>query len=227
MENQVESDMVLGGLDAFLPMDTPQKDILSRVDDVMERAVNENNPDIAFKAMKGLLGVSQVSGIAFAKFIYVMSFQWEGFNRRGTFWENAEDEFGRKKITLERNYNVWAMLVSGDIPKEYCDKLKTMPIRCLIPISTLWKQGWEVEPHQWMMLANAPDPSTINKIIRDLKGVEPKKGAMTIEWDAEAKCITMWKNDIPHPVYLQFDENDEVIKAGLARLFSDGRAMEK
>jgi hypothetical protein len=37
----------------------------------------------------------------------------------------------------------------------------------------------------------------------------------------------MWKNDIPHPVYLQFDENDEIIKAGLARLFGDGRAMEK
>jgi hypothetical protein len=225
--NSVENDLVLGNLDVFLPVGKAQMEILSKVDEVVERSVAQNNPDIAFDAMNGLLGVSQVSGLAFAKFVYVMSFQWDGFNRRGTFFENAEEQFGRKEITLKRNYNVWEMLVSGDIPKEYCDKFKTMPIRCLIPIATMWKQKWEVEPHQWMMLANAPDPSTINKIIRGIKKKEPKKGSMTIEWDAEAKCITMWKNDIPHPVYLQFDENDEIIKAGLARLFGDGRAMEK
>jgi len=227
MNPQVENDMVLGGVDAFLPVASAQKAILSKVDEVMDRAVEEGNPSIAFNAMKGLLGVSQISGLAFAKFIYVMSFQWGNFKRRGTFWENAEEEFGRKEITLKRNYNVWDMLVDDKIPKDYREKLQNLPIRCLIPVATMWKQGWEVESNQWMKLANAPDPSTVNKIIREIKKKEPKKGALTIEWDAGEKTLTMWKNDVPHPVYLQYDETDEIILAGLARLFGDGRVLEK
>jgi len=227
MNNEPENDIVLGGIDAFTPVGKPQMAILSRVDEVMEKAVEEKNPDIAFDAMKGILGVSQISGIAFAKFIYVMSFQWKEFGRRGTFEENAEDEFGRKKITIKRNYNVWEMLVSGDIPKEYVDKFLTMPIRCLIPIATMWKQKWEVETHQWMKLANAPDPSTINKIIREIKNVEPKEGSLQIEYDAESKCITGWKNGEPHPVYLQYDEKDPVVTAMLERLLGGGKSLEK
>jgi len=227
MNNEPENDIVLGGLDAFLPLGKPQRDILSRVDDVMEEAVEQKNPDIAFSAMKGILGVSQISGIAFAKFIYVMSFQWKAFGRRGTFEENAEDEFGRKKVTIKRNYQVWEMLVSGDIPKEYSEKLKTMPIRCLIPIATMWKQGWEVETNQWMKLANAPDPSTVNKLIREIKGVEPKEGSLQIEWDSINHTITGWKNNEPHSIYLQYDENDLVVVSMLERLLGGGKALEK
>jgi hypothetical protein len=227
MKNEPENDIVLGGIDQFLPIGKPQQAILNRVDEVMEEAVEKKNPDIAFDAMKGLLGVSQVSGLAFAKFIYVMSFQWKAFGRRGTFEENAEEEFGRKKVTIKRNYQVWEMLVSGDIPKEYAEKLKTMPIRCLIPIATMWKQGWEVETDQWMKLANAPDPSTVNKIIREIKKVEPKEGSLQLEWDVDTKTVTGWKNGEPHPIYLQYDENDPVIPTMLARLFGDGKALEK
>jgi hypothetical protein len=113
------------------------------------------------------------------------------------------------------------MLVSGDIPKDYAEKIKLQPVRCLVSIGTMWKQGWEVEPHQWMMLSQAPDPSTVNKIIRAIKKKPAKKGSLQIEWDAEGKVLTMWENDTPHNVYLTFDENDESIQRGLARLFDD------
>ena len=228
MNNQPENDMVLGGIDAFLPIEKAQKDILDRVDGVMEDAVGKGDPSIAARAMKSLLGVSQISGLAFAKFIYVMSFQWGNFSqsKHQSFEEYACDEFGRVKTTIKRNYQVWEMLVSGDIPKEYAEKLKLMPIRCLIPIGNMWAQGWEIETNQWMKLANAPDPTTVNKIIREIKQVEPKKDSLQIEWSVENKSITMWQNSKPHFVYMQFDENDEVILKGLARIL-DGKALEK
>lgn len=221
MNNDPVNDLVMGGIDQFLPIKQAQKDILKRVDDVMAEAVEAGNPEVAFKAMEGLLGVSQISGIALSKFLYTMKYQWPNFNQRDSFFTVAEERFGRKEVTLKRNLRVWEMLVSDDIPKDYAEKFKTMPIRCLIPIANMWDQDWDVTSNQWMRLANAPDPATISKIIREIKGTEPKEGSMQIEFDTESKTLCVWKNNKPHNIYLTYDEDDEVIQAGLARLFSD------
>lgn len=227
MDNSTVNDIVIGGIDQFLPQEKLQRDIFERVDVIVGEAVESGNPSSAFGAMKSLLGISQISGIAFAKFVYVMKFQWGKFNQRDSFEASIEDNLGRGKKAVNDNYRVWEMLVSSDIPREYCDKLKTMPVRCLIPIANMWKQDWEISNAQWSRLANAPDPSTIGKIIREIKGKEPKKGSLQIEWMAEEKELTIWKDGRPHVVYLQFDEKDEVILAGLSRLMGDGRVMEK
>jgi hypothetical protein len=227
MKNEAEFDMEISGIDSFLPIEKAQKDILSRVDTVIDNAVKEKNPDIAAKAMKGLLGVSQMSGLAFSKFVYVMSFQWPNFGRRGTYETWAEDEFGRGKTTIKRNFRVWEMLVSGDVPKEYAEKLKFTPVRCLIPIANMWSQGYEVESNQWMKLANAPDPTTINKIIREIKGVEPKKGSIQIEMDGTGNILA-WKDGKSYTVgYLFLDSTEEVVQKAIERLVSTGRMMEK
>lgn len=226
MNSLPENDLALGGIDQFLPVVKAHKDILSRVDEVIERAVNEQDLGIIEDAVLGLLSVSQISGIALAKFLYVTHFQWEKFERRDSHLQWAMDTFGKEKITIERYYRVWEMLVSGDIPREYVKKLETMPIRCLIPIGTMWGQKYQVTSAQWNKLANAPDPSTVNKIIREIKGKEPKENSLQIEWDAEAKKLTGWKGGKPHSVYLQYDEDDEVITAMLSRLFAD-HVMEK
>ena len=225
--NSTENDVILSGIDSFIPLGKPQMTILDRVDRAVELAIEANDPDVAFQDMKGLLDVSQISGLAFAKFVYTMTYQWKSFGRRGTVIEAMEDKLGRGKKSINDNYRVWEMLITDDIPKEYRDKFKTMPVRILIPIANLWKQEWEVEPHQWMKLANAPDPTTVRKIIQEIKGVEPKKDSLNIEWNRDSKCITGWKNGEPHPLYLQYDDNDPVISAMLERLFGGGKALER
>lgn len=226
MNNLPENDLVLGGIDQFLPVAKVHKDILSRVDEVIEHAVETKDIRIIETAIEGLLSISQISGIALAKTLYVVKFQWDKFNQREDYLDWAVDKFGKKEVTVKRYYRVWEMLVSGDVPREYAKKLETMPIRCLIPIATLWSQKFEISPQQWNKLANAPDPSTVNKIIREIKGVEPKENSLQIEWDVEAKSVTGWKNGKPHVIYLQYDEDDEVVTAMLSRLLSD-RTMEK
>lgn len=227
MTNDPGNDIVLGGIDQFLPMQSAQKSILDKVDDVMEAAVREKNPEIAGEYMVALLGVSQVSGLSFAKFLYVMKFQWHTFNRMDSFEDWAIDKFGKVKKTVNDQVRIWEMLVSGDIDKKYCERFKNMPIRCLIPIANLWSQKYEVEPYQWMRLSEAPDPSTVSKIIREIKKVEPKKDSLQIEWLVEEKTITGWKNGKPSNIYLQYDENDPTVIAILNRLLGDGRTMEK
>lgn len=221
------NDIVFSGIDSFLPIQQAQKQIFDKVDEILVEAVETQNPDKAFSAMNALLGISQISGLAFSKFIYVMAHNWKKFNQRDDFLSRMEDKLGKTKKTVNDHITIWSFLVEGEIPKEYLERFKTMPIRCLIPIANLWKQEFDVEDSDWARLSNAPDPTTINKIIREIKGVEPKKDSLQIEWEESEKHLIMWKSGKPHYVYLTYDEKDEVVLAGLARLFGDGRVLEK
>ena len=122
--------------------------------------------------------------------------------QRDNFFAWAEDEFGRDKATIERHLRIWQMFVSGDVPREYVDKFKTMPIRVLIPIASMWNQGYEVTDLQWKKLSNAPDPTTVSKLIKEITGKEVREGALNIEWAKEQKSFVGWKDGKPHTISL-------------------------
>lgn len=222
MNNMPEHDIVLYGVDQFLPQKVQnQKRIFDKVDEVMTESISAGDPEIAGRFMESLLGVSQISGLAFSKFVYVMSFQWSKFNRRDSFIDFAEERFGRKKKAIKDNFRVWEMLVSADIPKEYSEKLKIMPIRCLIPIANMWSQGYEIESNQWMKLCNAPDPTTINKLCREIKGKPAKAGSLQIEMSSDGSLYA-WKDDIRYFVgHLNVEDESEVVQAAIERLTSE------
>lgn len=224
MDDSGVNDIVISGIDSFLPIDRSQKAILQRVEDITTEAIESGDPDSAFKAMSSLLGVSQIAGIGFAKFVYTLKYNWAKFKTRDSFEDRAQEIFGRGKKSVDDNFRVWEMLVSTDVPKEYRDKFMTMPIRVLIPIANMWKQGWEVESHQWLRLSNAPDPSTIGKIIREIKKTEPKKGSLQMEWVESQKQILVWVDSKPHSIYLTYDESDPAIQKALERLLN-GKVM--
>lgn len=229
MNSDAVNDLVFSGLDQTLPMQKAQTDLLERVDAIIGQAVEDKNPDVAAGAMASLAGISRMSGLASAKFIYTFKFAWKNFpqSKVQSFEDYANDKLGYHKSTVKRYYNVWDMLVSHDIPKEYSDKLKLHPIRCLISIATMWTQGVQVDSNQWMKLANAPDPSTVNKIIREIKKVEPKTGSIQIEM-SEDGTLYAWQNDKRYFIgSLNVDDTQEVVQKAIARLVGDGRVTEK
>ena len=229
MDTDAVNDIVLSGLDQTLPMQKAQVELLERVDAIIDRAVERKNPDVAAGAMVSLAGISRMSGLASAKFIYIFKYAWKNFpqSKVQSFEDYANDKLGYHKSTVKRYYNVWDMLVSHDIPKEYSDKLKLQPIRCLISIATMWTQGVQVESNQWMKLANAPDPATVNKIIREIKKVEPKKGSIQIEM-SEDGTLYAWQNDKRYFIgSLNVEDTQEVVQKAIARLVGDGRVTEK
>jgi hypothetical protein len=227
MDNDSVNDLVLSGLDQTLPLDKAQKGLLDRVDTIIQESVEQNDPDIAGDALRYLTGVSRISGLSLAKLIYTFKYQWDKFNRRDDFESYIREHAGVTKTTIKRYYTIWEMLVSGDIPKEYAEKIKLQPVRCLVSIGTMWKQGWEIEPHQWMRLSQAPDPSTVNKIIRDIKKVEPKKNTLQITMEEDGSLIA-WKNDQRYFVgHLNIQDADEVVQQAIERIMGDGRVMTK
>ena len=219
--------IVLGGIDSFMPHGQTEKHILKDVKTKVEEAIEAQDLKTVTQIGQALLGVGQVSGIAFAEYVYTVEACWSKFQQRDTFWDWAEDKLGKNKVTLERQHRVWEMFVSGDVPKEYVDMFKTMPIRVLIPIANMWHQGYEVTDLQWKKLSNAPDPSTVNKLIREIKNKPEKAGTLNMEWVRDQKAIIGWENGKPHTIYLTYDENDVTVEKMMARLFGDGRVLEK
>lgn len=219
--------IVLGGIDQFMPHGSTEKSILKSVHSKVEEAIQSQDVIALGRIGQALLGVGQVSGIAFAEYVYTVEACWKQLNVRDDFYSWAEDTLGKNKTTIERQHRVWGMFVSGDVPKEYVDKFKTMPIRVLIPIANMWHQGWEVTDTQWKKLSDAPDPSTVNKLIREIKKKPEKAGSLNMEWVRDQKALVGWVNNKPHTIYLQYDEGDQVVEKMLARLFGDGRVLEK
>lgn len=231
MKDNYNSDpvnaIVLGGLDQTLPQSKTEKDWYKRVDEIIVTSVEENNPEIAFHAMESLLNISRFSGKALAKFIYVFHHQWEKFEQRDSLEDRLIDRLGLQPVTIKRYYNVWKFLVEGEVPKEYMDKIKLHPIKCLIPIATMYDQGYEVESNQWLALANAPDPSSIGKIIRKIKGKEPKKGSLQLEINWKSGDIHAWKDGQKYYVgYLDTKSEDEAVQQAIKRIMSD-KILEK
>lgn len=219
--------IVLGGIDAFMPHGGTEKSILKSIHSKVNEAIQNQDVSALGKIGQALLGVGQVSGIAFAEYVYTVEACWKQFGMRDDFYTWAEDTLGKTKTTLERQHRVWSMFVSGDVPKEYVEKFKTMPIRVLIPIANMWYQGWEVSDIQWKRLSDAPDPSTVNKLIREIKQKPEKSNSLNITWSKDQKAITGWQNGKPHTIFLAYKDGDPIIDKMLARLFGDGRVLEQ
>lgn len=216
------NSIVLSGLDQTLPQTKTEKDWYTKVDEIIVRAVEDGNPEIAFHAMENLLNISRFSGKALAKFIYTFHHQWDKFNQRDSLEDRLVDRLGIIPLTIKRYYNVWKFIVEGEVPREYMDKIKLHPIKCLVPIATMYEQGWEVESNQWLALANAPDPSTIGKIIRKIKGKEPKKGSLQLEINWQSGEIIAWKDNQRYYVgYLETKSEDEPVQQAIKRIMSD------
>lgn len=226
MNNPVDA-MVLGGIDQFLPTRQTEKEFLNRVDERVREAIESKDVRTIESIGKSLLGFGQVTGIAFSQYVYTVEACWGELKQRDKFYTWAEDKFGRDERTLERHQKIWAMFVSGDVPKDYVEKFKTMPIRVLIPIASLWNQGYEITDLQWKQLSDAPDPSTVSKLIKKIKGTPERKGALNIEFHRDQKNVIGWKDGKPHIIGLIYDENDPVAIQMLDRLFGDGRVLEK
>lgn len=221
------NEIIVSGLDQTLPIRRAEHDLLERVDRIVEESVEKNDPERGFDAMESLLGMNRASGKALAKFIYTYIHVWEKFGSQFTFESVAEERLGLQKVTVQRYFRVWKLLVETEMPREYREKLQLLPMRSLVPIANLVEQGYELEDRDWLKLANAPDVATVNAIIREIKGVEPKANSLQMEWDIASKTLTAWKNGRPHEIYFTFDENDPTVLQALERLFGSGKVMVK
>jgi len=144
---------------------------------LIDNALKEHNQVIAINGLKGLIKVTQKSGLGLAKGIYLLKKIWKEFDLEENFEDAAYIELGVHKHTVDRYVDVWAMYATNSVPKEYVDRLQQHNIKTQIPIANAIAQGYEIKEPEWGKLADATDFSEVSTIIReDVKGKEPRKG---------------------------------------------------
>jgi len=182
---------ITASLDQPIPFET--KDILSQVDIVVNKALEEGDPEIGFNAGATLIKANRLAGIGLAKLAFKMRDRWDEFGITDDFSDVASLYWQISKLTIDRYIRVWEMFDSKEIPDEFEDKLLQRPMKDLVAISNMVAAGYPVPVPMWEVLAEAPNNATVLAEIRDIKGVEPRGNPMIIHLERDG-TLRAWKN---------------------------------
>lgn len=158
--------LLIGALDQSLP--TNGNEILKKIDDIVYRSIDEQDPSIALSICAQLLNIGKISGLGLARGLYLIKTNWDKYNIDATFEEVVYPQIGLHPHTIVRYLRIWEML-EHDVPKEMVDDMRQKNIKELVPIANAVAQGYEISEGDWNTLADAPDLSTILSEIRDIK----------------------------------------------------------
>ncbi len=196
---------ITASLDQPIPFDAEH--LLSRVDEVVNEALEKGDPEIALSAGAELTKVSRLAGIGIAKLAFTLNDRWAEFEVADDFVNITSLYWGLSKLTIERYTRVWKMLTTENIPKEVRDRLQQRPMKDLIAIGNMVAQGFPVPDPMWEIFAEAPNNATVLAEIRDIKGVEPKTGSMIIHMERDGS-LRAWQNgEGIHIGYLAINED--------------------
>lgn len=190
-------------------------DTLKKVEQIIEKSVLEHSPEPAISAINKLREISQLSGLALAKLIFLLDFHWKEISS-DVFEDCIFPETGLSKRTVERYIRVWKMLTSGDVPKQIMDELQSRPIKDLEAISDTWASGFPIEESQWKELVEAPDTNTVAEQLRNIKGVPPRSNSLVIKLQRDGSLRGYTKSENFFIGYLAVEEitdNPNVEKA--------------
>jgi hypothetical protein len=197
---------ITASLDQPIPFETG--DILSQVDIVVNKALQEGDPEIGFNAGAILIKANRLAGIGLAKLAFKMRDRWDEFKIADPFSEVASMYWQLSKLTIDRYIRVWEMFDSGEIPNEFENKFLQRPMKDLIAISSMVASGFDVPEPMWEVLAEAPNNATVLAEIRDIKGVEPRGNPMIIHLERDG-TLKAWKNGEGIYIgYLALEEED-------------------
>lgn len=165
---------VTGGL---VPYTTQQ--VFQSVDALVQKAVDDGDPEIAFNAGRTLQEANRLSGLGLARLLYGLKVNWPVFNIDVPFEDVAYQHLELDKANINRYVRVIEMLESGELPEEVKAKLEKRPIRDLIPIATTFASGYAMED-QWDKLVEASNNNEVQEQLRDIKGTPPRSNSLII-----------------------------------------------
>lgn len=208
---------ILTGLDQPIPADN--KEILERIEEIIQQSVKEHNAYKALDACKTLVKVSKVSGLALAKALYLIEKNWASYGEEETFEEVAYVYIGLHKHTVERYTVLWKMYAEKLIPDNVSEVIQQHNVKAQIPIARALEQGYEIDDTEWQKLSEAPDLTTVEKIIReDVKGKPPRKGSLQLWIDDLGSMWATFEGDRFFVGSLEVDSDEEAVQKAIERI---------
>ena len=218
---------LVGSLDQPIPL-AKQDETFSKVDRLLERALEERDPMIALTGASQLLGIARISGLALSKLLHGVHDRWDEYENNGDdFRDTVFETIGLTKATTDRYINVWEMLTCGVVPTVYVEDIKSRPMRDLVKVASLTAQGFDVKSEDWARMAHAADGTELDQIVRELKGKPPRKSSLQIYVERNGDINCMKEGRMKLVGYLKTDDDDPDVRKAIERIIKNAGLVER
>lgn len=212
------------GLDQPLPFNP--SNMFQVLDEVIQRAINENNPEVAFDLGAQMITTGRLMGLGLSRMIYALSERWAAFEIDESFEDYASPRLGLAKETIRRSVYVQSMLTSGKVPEKVVEVLEQRPMKDLNAIATAFAGGYTPTEDQWQRLANAPDNSSVLKELRDIKQAPPRSNQMTLYFKQDGTIMMIMAGGNPVEVgWLHANSANPDVQKAITRIVSNAGMM--
>jgi len=192
---------------------------LSEVDDIIRYALENKDPEYAFKYCNGLVRGMKENGIKLSKTLWMLESNWKQFDTGDEFVPTALDYMEIHEHTITRYVRVWEMFTHY-IPESSKDRLIERPMNVLIPVANAISQGYEIGDDVWKKLETSSQEE-VREFVREIKGTEPRKSALTLKLDTEGSIYGITNDGYYFIGSLEIKDDSEIVQKAIERIVSN------
>ena len=201
--------------------------VLEKIEQMIMDSITEGDYLKAIHICTQLIQVTKLSGLALAKSLYLIKSNWDKFTISDNFDDTLASRTGLTKATIQRYTSVWSMYAENKVPELFADTIKQMNIKSQIPIAQALDAGYEIDEDDWEELAEAPDFSTVNAKMRDIKGKEPRSHALMLLMDRDGGIKAIKQDKQVYVGWVNLSDEDEVVQQAISRIIKGSGVLEQ
>jgi hypothetical protein len=194
-------------------LDPIYTNILGGVEDAVQGIVESRDFEQGFQLINDMLTYVKAADDSIGVVLNGLSEIWNPEENDGETFEQAV--FRRtslKPVTIQRHLKIQKALPV--IPEPYRDEIQGKGFKAKIRVAQLVEGGYEVTDENWRDLAEAPDEKEVDRIAREIKGVEPRSNWLSISIDSNGVLNVHTVRGVREVGRLnKWDDNEDVKKA--------------
>lgn len=196
--------------------------IQDKIKQMILDSITEKDAKKAIHICSQIVNILNLGGLALADSLYLIYSHWSEFEIHDDFFDTMSSSIGLHKHTVQTYVTVSKMYAQDKIPETYREDIKSKSIRSQVPIAQALDAGYEIENDEWEELVDAPDFSTINAKLRDIKGKEPRSNALILMIDRDGGIKAMKSGKQVYIGWLNISDENEIVQQAIERLIKGG-----
>src|SRR3990167_6706918 len=205
-------------LDQSIQLNNDDLALLATVDDIVRRAREAGNPDIAFKEGYAFRRRGHGTALAVAKLLYDLKEWWENFATDMSFYDAVFNGIGYARVTVDDYLGAWEEVVLK-CPEKYRRQIMGKSLNTMKLLTAASREG-QLTDEDWEEVAGAHDKSGVQDIVRRVRGTNTSAGSrIVLTWERDGNLYARRGNSDPaHLGFLHQTSDDELVNIAIERL---------
>jgi hypothetical protein len=214
------------------PLASPQADrdnLFTKIDDVLQRSIAQNDPIIALQGVKQLEQVGRITGLGLAKLLWAVQDRWADYNTGEEFRDYVIEHTSLAWATVTRYCLVWEMYQKNTIPAALIDAIQSKTMRDQVEIAKI-EDRVDMKMADWKRIAKASNGREIIEIKRELTNLKPRKSGFSIKLRRNGDLEVWDSKHVRHHVgFLNVDDakTNDIIQKAIDRIVRNTGIMEE